>query len=98
MPGRWRGKTVSNNDDLVFDLGYTLYVESMKLGFKYRLVRSLFEQSIRTNKKQLKLTFNFTLNLRWNLHINVDFCMLRLSRCPGILPDYGHCSVMISKW
>ena len=24
--------------------------------------------------------------------------MLRLFRCPGVLPDYGHCSVMIKRW
>ena len=46
---------------------------------------------------QLNLTLNLTLNLRWNLDVNVDLSILRLSRCPGILPDYGHCSVMI-KW
>ena len=27
----------------------------------------------------------------------VDWSIFRLSRCPGILPDYGHCSVMM-KW
>ena len=44
---------------------------------------------------QLKPTLNIMLNFRWNLDINVYLIMLWLSRCPGILPDYGHCSVMI---
>ena len=47
--------------------------------------------------KQLKLTLNLTLDLQWNLDVNVDLSMFRLSRCPGILPDYGHWSVTI-KW
>ena len=46
---------------------------------------------------QLNLKLNLTLNLRCNLDVNVDLSMLRLSRCPGILPYYGHCSVMI-RW
>ena len=46
---------------------------------------------------KLNLTLNLTLNPRWNLDSNVDLSMLRLSRCPGILPDYRHGSVMI-KW
>ena len=38
-----------------------------------------------------------TLRLRWSLNVNVDLSTLRLSRCPGVLPDYGRRSVMI-KW
>ena len=70
----------------------------MNLAFKSKLMRSLFKRvySHEYNMK-LKLTLNLTLNLRWNLDVNVDLIMLRLFRCPGILPDYGHCSVMI-KW
>ena len=41
---------------------------------------------------QLNLTLNLMLNLRRNLDVNVDLSMLRLFRCPGSLPDYGHCS------
>ena len=47
---------------------------------------------------QLNLTLSLTFNLRWNLNVNVDLSMLRLSRCPGSLPYYGHCSVMIKWW
>ena len=46
---------------------------------------------------QLNLTLNLTLNLRWNVNVKEYSSMLRLSRCPGVIPDYGHCSVMI-KW
>ena len=46
---------------------------------------------------QSNLKLNLTLYLRCNLDVNVDLSMLRLSRCPGILPYYGHCSVMI-RW
>ena len=45
----------------------------------------------------LNLTLNVAFNIRWNLDVNLDLSMLRLSRCPGILPDFGHYSVMI-KW
>ena len=47
---------------------------------------------------QLNLTLDLTLNLRWNQDENVDYSMLRLSRCPGTLPYYGHCSVIIRRW
>ena len=70
----------------------------MNLGFISKLMRSLFERPIRTNKtlyKQLKYTLNLTLNLWCNLDVNVDLSMLRLSRSPGVLPDYRPCFVMI---
>ena len=47
---------------------------------------------------QLNLTLNLTLNLHWNLDVNVHLSMLSLSRCPGILQDYGLCSVLIKWW
>ena len=32
------------------------------------------------------------------LDLNLDLSILRLSRSPGVLPDYGHCSVMTKGW
>ena len=68
-------------------------VESMILAFKSKVLRSLFART----RYAVEIYAESYVESSVELRCNVDLSMLRLSRCPGILPDYGHCSVMI-KW
>ena len=81
-------KTVSSNG-----------VESMNLGFKSKLIRGPFEQSIRTKNTSavVKTYGEFYIESWVDKCVNVHLSMFRLFLCPCIQPDYVHFLVM-SKW
>ena len=68
-------------------------VKSMNLGFTSKLMRSLFARMRHAVESYVEYYVESSAEPR----VNEKLIMLRLSRCPGILPYYGHYSVMI-KW